>query len=122
MTATYAQRKALGDYGEQIAADFLVAEGMQIVERNYRCPLGEVDIVARDGGTLVVCEVKTRRGTTHGSPLEAVTSAKAARLRRLAGHWLEEHADSPPSVRIDVVSVLVPRRGRPRVERVAGVA
>ncbi|MGH3424349.1 MAG: YraN family protein [Nocardioidaceae bacterium] len=122
MTSTYAQRKALGDYGEQVAAEHLVAAGMQIVERNYRCVLGEIDIVARDGDTLVVCEVKTRRGQAYGSPLEAVTARKAGRLRRLAGYWLEEHRTSPPSIRIDVVSVLVPRRGRPQVERVAGVA
>lgn len=122
MTATYAQRKALGDYGEQIAAEHLVADGMQIVERNYRCPHGEIDIIARDGGTLVVCEVKTRRSVGYGSPLEAVTPRKAGRLRRLAGYWLEVHSVSPPSVRIDVVSVFVPRRGRPVVERVSGVA
>lgn len=122
MASTYAQRKALGDYGEQVAAEHLAGAGMQILERNYRCPLGEIDIVARDGDTLVVCEVKTRRGRSYGSPLEAVTVRKARRLRRLAGYWLEAHQASPPSVRIDVVSVVVPRRGRPVVDRVAGVA
>ncbi|MGI8954146.1 MAG: YraN family protein [Nocardioidaceae bacterium] len=122
MASTHAQRKALGDYGEQIAADYLTAEGMVILERNYRCPVGEIDIVARDGDTLVICEVKTRRDLSHGTPLEAVTTHKARRLRRLAGHWLDDRDLHVPGVRIDVVAVLVPTRGRARVERVAGVS
>jgi len=122
MASTHAQRKALGDYGEQIAADYLTAEGMVILERNYRCPVGEIDIVARDGDTLVICEVKTRRDLSHGTPLEAVTTQKARRLRRLAGHWLDDRDLHVPGVRIDVVAVIVPTRGRARVERVAGVS
>lgn len=122
MSASYAQRKALGDYGEDLAAKHLQSTGMVILERNYRCAFGEIDIVARDGCALVICEVKTRSGTAYGSPFEAVTGRKAARLRRLAAHWLSDHDICPPSVRIDVVSVLVPRRGAPEVERVEGVA
>src|SRR5699024_1148519 len=117
-----AQRKALGYFGEQLAAEHLMSEGMRIVERNFRCPLGEMDIIARDGDTLVVCEVKTRRQVGYGTPLEAVTPDKARRLRRLAGYWLQRHPVDATSVRIDVVCVLVPVRGRPRVERVSGVA
>ncbi|MGI8536663.1 MAG: YraN family protein [Mycobacteriales bacterium] len=122
MASTYAQRKALGDYGEQLAADLLLAEGMQVLERNYRCPVGEIDIVALDGATLVICEVKTRRDLGHGTPLEAVTVAKARRLRALAGHWLSEHDLRVGGVRIDVVAVVVPPRGRTRLERVQGVS
>lgn len=122
MGASYAQRKALGDYGEELASRYLQAAGMVILERNYRCGFGEIDIVARDGSALVICEVKTRSGLTYGSPIEAVTGRKAARLRRLAAHWLADHDICPPSVRIDVVSVLVPQRGAPQIERVEGVA
>jgi putative endonuclease len=119
---TYARNKALGTYGERIAADHLEALGMVVLARNWTCRFGEVDIVARDGSTLVICEVKTRSSTTYGGPFEAVTGHKAARLRRLAMHWLEVHDIQPPSVRIDVVSVVVPPRGAPVVERIAGVA
>lgn len=122
MAATYAQRKALGDYGEQVAADHLVEQGMAILARNYRCRLGEIDIVARDGATVVICEVKTRRSLMHGTPFEAVTTRKSNRLRRLAGHWLAESGLSTEAIRIDVVSVVVPRRGRAQVECVRGVA
>lgn len=121
MASTHAQRKALGDYGEQLAADLLLAEGIQVLERNYRCPVGEIDIVALDGATLVICEVKTRRDLTHGTPLEAITVAKARRLRALAGHWLGAHDLRVSAVRIDVVAVVVPPLGRPRLERVQGV-
>ncbi|TCJ00299.1 YraN family protein [Aeromicrobium sp. IC_218] len=119
---TYARNKALGGYGERVAADHLVAQGMVILARNWTCRYGEIDLVARDGSTLVVCEVKTRTSETHGSPFEAVSATKAARLRRLASHWLEVHDLHPPAVRIDVVSVRLPRRGAPVVERVTGVA
>lgn len=119
---TYVRNKALGDYGESIAATHLRSLGMVVLDRNWHCRFGEVDIVARDGSTLVICEVKTRTSQTHGSPLEAVTGQKAARLRRLASQWLAEHDVQPAAVRIDVVTVLVPRRGGPRVERIAGVA
>lgn len=122
MASSYAQRKALGDFGEGLAAHYLEAAGMVVLERNYRCSFGEIDIVARDGSTLVICEVKTRRSTAYGMPFEAVTGRKAARLRRLAAHWLSEHEVNPPSVRIDVVSVLVPKGGEPSVERIEGVA
>lgn len=119
---TYARNKALGDYGESIAVEHLRSLGMVILARQWTCRFGEIDIVARDGSTLVICEVKTRSSTAYGTPLEAVTGRKAARLRRLATHWLEVHDIEPPSVRIDVVSVLLPPRGAPRVDRIAGVA
>jgi putative endonuclease len=119
---TYARNKALGEYGEQVAADHLAGQGMSILARNWRCRHGEIDIVARDGATLVVCEVKTRTSHQHGGPFEAITGHKAARLRRLLRAWLEEHDVHPPAVRIDVVSVLVPSHGAAVVERIAGVA
>ena len=115
-------KDAVGQYGEGLAARYLVDAGFTILERNWRCPLGEVDIVARDGDSLVICEVKTRTGTSHGTGLEAITGQKATRLRRLAAYWLEVHSVQPEAVRIEVVSVLVPPRGAPQIERVVGVA
>lgn len=115
-------KDAVGAYGERVAAAHLVAAGMVILDRNWRCPAGELDIVARDGDTLVFCEVKTRTGTGYGSPLEAVTARKAARLRRLAATWLQESGVRVPDVRIDLVGVLRPRRGAAQVEHVRGVA
>jgi putative endonuclease len=119
---TYERNRALGIYGERVAAAHLRSLGMVVLACNWRCRFGEIDLVARDGSTLVICEVKTRTGSTHGTPLEAVIGRKATRLRRLAAYWLEVHHVEPVAVRIDVVSVVVPDRGAPHVERVAGVA
>jgi len=115
------RRRALGRFGETYAARHLVQQGLVLLDRNWRCEAGEIDLVLRDGRALVVCEVKTRSSTTFGSPVEAVSEAKAERLRRLADRWLEEHGVRPPEVRLDVVGVLVPRTGRPQVEHVRGV-
>ncbi|MEU2158401.1 YraN family protein [Streptomyces sp. NPDC019396] len=131
--------RALGRYGEELAARRLVEVGMVVLARNWRCGrAGEVDIVARDGDATVICEVKTRRGAPPGGPgpsgrsgggpfqhpMAAVTPAKADRLRRLAACWLHRCGAPPPQggVRIDLVGVLVPRRGAPLVEHVRGVA
>ena len=114
--------QAVGRYGEELAAKYLVAAGFAILERNWRCELGEIDIVARDGDTLVVCEVKTRRGLNYGSPLESITYRKLATLRGLAGRWLQQHGARPSGVRIDVVGVLIPHGGGPTVDHVKGVA
>jgi putative endonuclease len=119
---TYERNRALGEYGERVAAAHLRSIGMVVLARNWRCRFGEIDLVARDGSTLVICEVKTRTSEVHGTPVEAVVGRKAARLRRLAAHWLEVHDIEPAAVRIDIVSVVVPRRGAPHVDRVAGVA
>jgi putative endonuclease len=112
---------AVGDYGERLAERYLAAQGMTLLGRGWRCGEGEIDIVALDGDCLVVCEVKTRRSLTAGTPLEAVTPAKAARLRRLAAAWLREHGGSYRDVRIDVVGVVLPARGRPSLEHLRGV-
>lgn len=119
---TYARNQSIGEYGERVAERHLRELGMVVLARNWRCRYGEIDLVARDGSTLVICEVKTRLDTRYGSPLEAVTGQKATRLRRLAAYWLEVHGVEPPAVRIDVISVVVPSKGAPVVERVAGVA
>jgi putative endonuclease len=119
---TYERNRALGTYGERVAASHLRSLGMVVLATNWRCRFGEIDLVARDGSTVVICEVKTRTSLSHGTPLEAVVGRKAARLRRLAAYWLEVHDVEPVAVRIDVVSVVVPSKGAPHVEHVAGVA
>ncbi|GHE07647.1 YraN family protein [Streptomyces alanosinicus] len=117
-------RSALGRYGEDLAARRLTEAGMTVLERNWRSGRsGEIDIVARDGDVLVVCEVKTRSGGSFEHPMAAVTPEKADRLRALAGHWIQAHGGAPPGgVRIDLIGVLLPRRGAPSVEHVRGVA
>ncbi|MEU7706462.1 MULTISPECIES: YraN family protein [Streptomyces] len=116
-------RSALGRYGEELAARRLTAAGMTVLERNWRCGRsGEIDIVARDGDVLVVCEVKTRRGGRFEHPMAAVTPVKAERLRGLAERWIQAHGGAPPGgARIDVVGVLLPERGAAVVEHVRGV-
>ncbi|HEX4430029.1 MAG TPA: YraN family protein [Frankiaceae bacterium] len=107
-------KDAVGRFGEQTAARYLEDAGLTILERNWRAPRmagsdvrGELDLVAREGGALVVVEVKTRSGTGFGSPAEAVTADKARRVRRLAVAWLAAHpGEGHASVRFDIVSVL----------------
>jgi putative endonuclease len=117
-------RGALGRYGEALAARRLTEAGMTVLRRNWRCGRnGEIDIVARDGDALVICEVKTRRAGAFEHPMAALTPAKARRLRDLAERWLHEHGGAPPGgVRVDLVGVVLPRRGAPVVEHVRGVA
>jgi putative endonuclease len=100
-------RPTLGRVGEDLAADLYRRLGFVVVERNYRCPHGEIDVVARRGRTLVFCEVKTRSTNRWGQPCEAVGAVKQTRLRRLAAHWLGERRPGPVQVRFDVVSVIV---------------
>ncbi len=115
------QQRSLGAYGEAFAARHLTGQGMVVLDRNWRCELGEIDLVLRDGAVLVVCEVKTRSSLAFGSPLEGVTEKKAGRLRRLAARWLAEHPLRPDEVRIDLVGVLVPASGPARLDHVRGV-
>lgn len=120
--ATAQQRQAMGAYGESSAARHLTEDlGMTLLDRNWRCASGEIDLVLRDGDTLVVCEVKTRRGEGHGSPLEAVTPEKFARLRRLAACWMEQHGLRVPDVRIDLVGIDLSRPVPERITHVRGV-
>ncbi|MFD9792428.1 YraN family protein [Streptomyces sp. NPDC059070] len=117
-------RGALGRYGEDLAARLLTGAGMTVIARNWRCGrTGEIDIVARDGDVLVVCEVKTRRAGSFQHPMAAVTPDKAARLRHLAERWLADHGGPPPGgVRIDLVGIVLPRKGAARTEHARGVA
>ncbi len=115
-----AEKDRLGRYGEDVAVGHLEAAGMVVLARNWRCPEGELDIIARDGSTLVFCEVKTRSGVGYGSPAEAVGSTKARRIRRLAAAWLKEADRGWAELRFDVVSVLRPRGCEAQVEHLRG--
>ena len=108
-------RVALGAYGERVAVRALTEAGLQVLDRNWRCREGELDVVAREGDALVFCEVKTRSGTGYGPPAEAVTHAKRRRLRVLASAWLAAHDHHAPDLRFDVVGVHVPPTGPVRV-------
>jgi len=99
-------KDVLGRAGEQAAVDYLEGCGFRILDRNWRCADGEIDIVAVERHTLVVCEVKTRSCTRFGTPLDAVGRAKRARLRRLAAQWLRAHGIRYDQIRIDVLGLL----------------
>jgi len=104
-------RRGLGRHGEDLAARHLATQGYEILERNWRCAAGELDMVARDGTCLAFVEVRTRRGQELGSPEESITPAKQARLVTLAESYLQAH-EWPGPWRIDVVAVEMDGRGR----------
>jgi putative endonuclease len=114
-------KRRLGRRGELLAARHLTALGMVVLDRNWRCEVGEIDLVLRDGPVLVICEVKTRSSTDYGAPLEAVDRRKADRLRRLGARWLRSHDCHPDDVRVDLVGVLAPPGGPVEVEHVSGI-
>jgi putative endonuclease len=105
-------RPELGRLGEDLAADLMERSGYLVLERNFRCKAGEIDLVCTDGEVLVFCEVKTRRTDRWGDPCEAVDYRKQARLRRLAVEWMQERRPGSVQVRFDVVSVIVGDRER----------
>jgi putative endonuclease len=118
---TMGAKDVLGKAGEQAAVSYLESCGFRILDRNWRCADGEIDIVAADRRTFVVCEVKTRSGTRFGTPLDAVGQAKRRRLRRLAAQWLAVHAVRFDQIRIDVVGLLCDTTGGFTIEHVRGV-
>lgn len=110
---------ALGRTGEDLAVARLEAEGMVVLGRNVRCREGEIDIIARDGSTIVFVEVKTRRTLRQGSPLEAITPVKLRRIRMLSGLWLRAQAEYFPATRIDAIGVVM--SPRPTITHVRNV-
>ena len=118
---TARQRQAMGGYGEACAARHLVEQGMVVLDRNWRCELGKVDLVPRDGPVLVFCEVKTRATAAYGAPVEAVTPAKLHRLRRLAARWVAERGLRVPEIRLDLVGVRLDLAGEGRFDHLRGV-
>jgi len=99
------QRRSLGVWGENIAAEYLQKKGMQIIERNFRCRLGELDIIARQGGYWVFVEVRTRSSALCGLPQESITATKIKKVRRLAQAYLAQKLLTDVDVRFDVVAV-----------------
>ena len=116
-----AAKDDLGRRGERLAENHLLARGYRLVERNWRCRQGEIDLVVRDGDALVFVEVKTRSSTAFGHPFEAITPVKLARLRRLAHEWCAAHPAERGRIRIDAVAVLAPHGGVPAIEHLVGV-
>jgi putative endonuclease len=109
-------RRILGTAGEDAVAAWYETAGYRVVDRNWRCRDGELDIVATRGDALVFCEVKTRGSTAFGFPVEAVTASKQRRLRMLAARWLAEHDTRRRTLRFDVASVMRGRDGQLTVE------
>lgn len=120
MTKNPNPRHVLGLYGERLAGNYLQSLGYEILERNWRCSIGEIDLIARDKSRYVFVEVKTRNGSGFGHPLEAITDVKLGRLRKLVGEWCRSRQLSGIDVRIDAVSVLVDK-GRVQLEHLKQV-
>ncbi|BCW19485.1 YraN family protein [Pseudarthrobacter enclensis] len=114
-------KDVLGRRGEDLAAGYLEEAGMLVVERNWRCSGGEIDIVALDGDALVIAEVKTRKSLDYGHPFEAVGPKKLARLHRLGAAWCRDHELRMPLRRIDVIAVVDDGGGNPVLEHLKGV-
>jgi putative endonuclease len=111
--------RQLGKAGEDLAARVLKQQGYKILERNYRTPLGEIDLVARHQGDLVFIEVRTRRSLRFGTPLESLSFAKQQRLRRLAEYYVKRRKLPPTAMRLDVVAIIWDAAG-PQVEIIQG--
>ena len=121
-----ASKRDVGDRGEELAADFLRGTaGMVVLARNWRCKIGEIDIVALEEEgthtTLVFCEVKTRSGLGFGAPLEAITHQKLRRLRHLAAHWLIAEETRADDIRLDAIGVVLLPGQEPDITHVRAI-
>jgi putative endonuclease len=118
-------RQQVGRRGEDLACAELVRQGMEVLDRNWRCGLGEIDIVAADTGehgvTLVFCEVKCRTGLGFGHPLEAITFGKMRTLRQLAAIWLRQHRITANGIRLDAIGVVLVPGQEPSLTHVRAV-
>jgi putative endonuclease len=111
------ERRDTGRLGENLAQDFLSKKGFSIIDTNYRCPEGEIDIVARQDDCLVFIEVRTKSSLVFGSPEESVTQAKKKRLIAAAQHYRQHHDHLPELWRIDFVAVELNHKAKPiRIE------
>jgi putative endonuclease len=99
-------KTSLGSTGEQTAEKYLIKHGYKILERNFRLANGEIDIIATDGSVLVFIEVKARKSTQYGTPLEAITSWKLKFIARTAEYYKVTHKNLPDEMRIDAVSIV----------------
>jgi putative endonuclease len=111
------KRRDTGTLGEKLAKDFLKKHGYHIRETNYRCPQGEIDIIAKHKDCLVFIEVRTKKSLEFGHPEESITPAKKERMRASAYHYCQNHDNLPQQWRIDVVAVELDKAGKPsRIE------
>ncbi|HIT77118.1 MAG TPA: YraN family protein [Candidatus Avipropionibacterium avicola] len=104
------RRQRIGRQGEDLAVEMLTGLGWRIIDRNWRCPIGEVDVIAEDlDATVVFCEVKTRTGLGFGDPLESITWRKQRTLRQLAAHWVAGHArpSGAGRIRVDAIGIVL---------------
>lgn len=111
---------AVGKYGEDRASEFLERLGYEVLDRNWRCNVGEIDIVARDQDCLVFAEVKTRTRVGFGHPFEAITTAKMKKMRQLVFEWCRSHETASGKIRLDAISVLL-TGGRVHIEHLKQV-
>jgi putative endonuclease len=118
-------KKQIGVRGEDLACAELERQGLQVLERNWRCRLGEIDIVAAEAGanglTMVFCEVKCRSGLGFGHPLEAITFTKRRTLRQLAAVWMRQHRVKASAIRLDAIGVVLAPGEEPSVTHVRAV-
>lgn len=114
--------QTLGARGETIAAAYLEGLGYRILARNWRSRCGELDLIVRDGETLVAVEVKTRSGDGYGSPLEAITAQKMSRLRKLLLEWVRGSDIHGARLRVDAIGITVRTDERPRIDHLQGVS
>lgn len=117
------RNQALGAKGQNLAEQYLLERGFHLIEQNWRCRYGELDLIMREGKTTVAVEVKTRSGTGFGSPLEAITPQKVARLRRLLIEWSRERNIRGSRLRIDGVGItLEPNTSAPQVDHLRSIS
>jgi putative endonuclease len=114
------QKQFVGKYGEDLAAQYLEDRGYEILERNWRCAAGEIDLIAKQKEKIVFVEVKTRTGLGYGHPFEAITSAKSARMRKLVAQWCQQNQTSGLQVRVDAIAVMI-RNGKVALEHLKQV-
>jgi len=109
------QRQRLGKWGESQAVEYLESHGLRIICRNYRCPRGEIDIIAQDGDCLVFCEVKTRSSHKYGLPQEAVAWTKQQKISKVASWYLGDQ-EITVDIRFDVLAITKSAAGKPEIE------
>ena len=114
-------RIELGRRGEAIAAEHLSAAGHRILDRNWRCAAGELDLVTAIGDQIVAVEVRTRSSLGAGHPFEAISPQKLQRLHRLGVRWCVEHGERVARLRVDIVGIVLPRSGPSSLDHLEGV-
>lgn len=115
-------RRLLGAQGEALAASYLEQRGHHVLARNWRTRQGELDLITRDGSSLVAVEVKTRSGSGYGNPLEAITVQKARRLRRLLLSWVRSERPGRARLRVDAIGITLRAGEKPRIDHLQGIS